>query len=80
MSDPDPTGLRAAAASLDYAEACRRQDPSYVYRPRLFIDGERWCALFGDNIHNGVCAFGETPAEAYAAFDKAWHAKVSTAS
>ena len=76
MSDSDPTGLRAAAASLDYQSACERRDPSYLYRPRLFIDGNRWCALLGENVQNGVCGFGETPAKAYAAFDEAWHAKI----
>lgn len=77
MSDDyDPAGLKAAAIGLDYAAACDRTSPSYVYRPKLFIDGDRWCALYGENIQTGVCAFGETPAKAYSAFDEAWHAEV----
>ena len=45
--------------------------PSHLYRPRLFPDGDQWCALLGDNLQEGVCGFGETPAAAMAAFDQA---------
>jgi hypothetical protein len=33
-----------------------------------------WCALFGDNLQEGVVGFGETPAKAMYAFDTAWGA------
>ena len=46
--------------------------PSTLYRPTLLPDGDRWCALFGDDLQTGVAGFGETPAQAFAAFDKAW--------
>ena len=44
-----------------------------VMRPRLFKDGNMWCALFGENLAEGVAGFGETPAKAMWAFDTAWH-------
>lgn len=52
--------------------ASRLAQPSTVYRPRVFIDGDQWCALYGENIQDGVCGFGPSPAEAMAAFDREW--------
>lgn len=46
--------------------------PSVLFRPRLFPDGDRWCALYGDNLQEGVAGFGSTPAGAMADFDQAW--------
>jgi hypothetical protein len=46
--------------------------PSVLYRPSLTLDGTMWCALYGEDLMNGVAGFGETPAEAMDAFDKAW--------
>lgn len=46
--------------------------PSAVYRPRLSIDGNQWCALYGENLQDGVAGFGDTPEAACAAFDDAW--------
>lgn len=46
--------------------------PSVVFRPKLYADGDQWCALFGENLQEGVAGFGETPAKAMWAFDKAW--------
>ena len=49
--------------------------PSVIYRPSIGIDGNRWCALYGDDLMNGVAGFGDTPAEAMADFDKNWLAE-----
>lgn len=46
--------------------------PSAVFKPVLSRDGNMWCALLGENIAEGLCAFGDTPAEAMANFDKAF--------
>lgn len=46
--------------------------PHVVHRPKLSKDGNQWCALLGDNIQEGLCAFGDTPAKAMHAFDLAW--------
>lgn len=50
--------------------------PSAVYRPRISIDGNQWCALYGDDLQKGVCGFGDSPGEAMADFDKNWRAKL----
>lgn len=45
---------------------------SAVYRPRLFIDGNMYCALYGENLQDGCAGFGETPDAAMYDFDKNW--------
>jgi hypothetical protein len=51
--------------------------PAILYRPKLSIDGNQWCALYGDNLQEGVAGFGDSPGEAMIAFDKAWWTKLS---
>lgn len=46
--------------------------PFFLLRPRMFPDGNQWCALYGDNIQEGVAAFGDTPAKAAVQFDIEW--------
>ena len=50
--------------------------PSVLYRPTLYVDGDKWCALFGENIQIGVVGFGASPDEAMRAFDTAWFEKL----
>lgn len=69
---PDYNGHIAGAEINIYQYSCELLRPSYLYKPRLLIDGDQWCALYGENLQDGVAGFGKTPAEAYAAFDKAW--------
>lgn len=38
----------------------------------VYRDGDKWCVLCGDNIQVGICGFGDTVAEALAAFQKNW--------
>ncbi len=52
------------------------ESPHYLYRPKVYQDGDMWCALLGEDIVVGICGFGASPAEACAAFDKAWYAKL----
>lgn len=52
------------------------QSPSVLYRAKIFPDGNAWCCLYGENIQEGVCAFGATPAEAVRNFDwYVWHGR-----
>ena len=48
------------------------QRPSTVYRPTLSIDGNQWCATYGENPQDGVAGFGNSPSEAMVDFDKEW--------
>ena len=49
-----------------------RTRPFYLLRPKVFPDGDQWCVLYGENIQEGVCAFGDTPAKAATQFDVEW--------
>lgn len=76
--------LRAAQEAFDISHArqmlqmeiatvgAEMQRPSVLYRPSVVPDGNKWCALYGSNLMEGVVGFGDTPAEAMAAFDHAW--------
>lgn len=47
--------------------------PSVLFRPALSIDGNKWCALYGDNLQDGVAGFGDSPDAAMRDFDTRWH-------
>lgn len=51
------------------------QRPAVLFRPSVYADGSKWCALYGADIMSGVCGFGDTPAEAMADFDKNWQSQ-----
>jgi hypothetical protein len=61
---------------LEYYTAEMQSSVAYYLRPRLSIDGNQWCALFGDNLQDGVAGFGKSPELAYADFDRAWSEKL----
>jgi len=52
------------------------QQPAVLFRPKLSIDGNMWCALYGDNLQDGVAGFGESPSKAMEDFDKNWNEKL----
>ena len=66
-----PFYVERAMCSIQEA-ASEYQRPSAVFRPTLGIDGNKWCALYGPNIQEGVCGFGDSPAEAMYDFDRNW--------
>lgn len=47
--------------------------PSILYKVKVHIDGNKWCALYGDNLQDGVAGFGDTPQEAMDDFDRNWN-------
>jgi hypothetical protein len=64
------TSFEHAAAALTY--------PSVLYRPSLSIDGDLWCARYGDDLQSGVCGFGLSPSAAMRDFDKNWYRSLNT--
>lgn len=50
--------------------------PHYLYKPTLSMDGDQWCALYGENLQDGVAGFGKSPEEAMEDFDKNWRKKL----
>lgn len=75
IPETDAGHLRASALNI-YAYTLELSRASYLYKPRLFIDGDKWCALYGENLQDGVAGFGISPYEAYADFDMAWGKKL----
>lgn len=57
------------AAIEEERVAIQKKRPCYLLRPSLKIDGDKWCALYGDNIQDGVAGFGDTPEKAFIDFD-----------
>jgi hypothetical protein len=58
------------AANLACMAEEQRMRPFYLLRPRLYPDGDMWCALYGDDLQAGVAGFGDTPEKAAEDFDK----------
>lgn len=70
-----------ACVSQEWAAAGQEQQrPSVLMRPAISIDGNQWCALYGDNLQDGVAGFGDSPDQAMREFDKAWGEKLKGAS
>ena len=46
--------------------------PSVLFKPRLFVDGNQYCALYGEDLMSGCAGFGSTAADAMADFDHNW--------
>lgn len=67
----------ASAAAQHEAAALEAQRPSVLWRPSVSIDGNKWCALYGDNLQDGVAGFGDSPAAAMVDFDRNWFAALS---
>lgn len=77
------SGIDHGASQASHAIQCAAQDvatslvrPSVLYRPTVSIDGNKWCALYGQNLAEGVAAFGDSPDEAMRGFDAAWVTKI----
>jgi hypothetical protein len=69
---PDYNGHLASAQVNIYEYSIAINQPSVLYRPKLFIDGNKWCALYGDNLQDGVAGFGDSPEKAMEDFNKNW--------
>jgi len=41
-----------------------QQSPFFKLKPKLYRNGSQWCVLYGDNIMENLCGFGNTPNEA----------------
>lgn len=89
ISEAAESALRDAFGNADHVIRCSMRDvsdafaehsrPSAVYRPTLGIDGNKWCALYGPNLMEGVCGFGDSPADAMADFDANWTKRIDRA-
>lgn len=44
-----------------------------LLKPKIFIDGNHWCVLYGDDLQAGLAGFGETPYLAILDFNKSFY-------
>jgi hypothetical protein len=70
--DPNEITIRTLRAQLQIERMAPQERPCVIHRPVLTIDGNKWQALYGDDLENGVAGYGSSPAEAMADFDAKW--------
>ena len=68
--------IHAAQEQFMHVQSCMT-DPSVIYRPKLSIDGDMWCALYGDDLQCGVAGFGVSPHAAMCDFNRAWYTSLN---
>ncbi len=63
----------------EYTESAEeKRRPSILLRPKIFIDGNQWCALYGENLQDGVAGFGDSPETAFWDFDVQFRKKLNS--
>ena len=63
----------AQQAMQEFQQAGQEQQmPSVLYKPKLFLDGNEYCVLYGENIQEGCAGFGNTPSKAMLDFNSNW--------
>ena len=58
--------------------AYEQMRPAVMFKPRLSLDGDMWCALLGDDLQVGIAGFGRSPAEAMFSFDVEFNKPAAT--
>ena len=61
--EAEQAGFAIRCAAAEY------ERHSVIFRPKIYIDGNQWCVLYGDNLQDGVAGFGDSPAKAMEDFD-----------
>ena len=54
----------ALVVEIAEVEAAVIFDRTKQYDIKLYVDGDQWCALLGENLQEGQAGFGKTPADA----------------
>ncbi len=68
----DVSHMLPAIAQEFYASAYEMRRPFVLLKPSMKPDGNQWCALYGENLQEGVAGFGDTPEKAAVQFDLEW--------
>ena len=77
IGDAYALGLVAGAKyALEHFTSLQQEQPDNIDKvcqsigAKLSLDGNAWCILLGDNLQEGTCGFGDTPADALGSFIK----------
>lgn len=49
--------------------------PHVIAQPDVYLDGDKWCALYGTNVQDGIAGFGDSVEAAMKDFDNNWKSK-----
>ena len=60
-----------AAVQADINEQAKGT-PAAIYKPKISIDGNQWCVLYGEDLQSGVAGFGDSPEKAMQDFNSNW--------
>jgi len=64
-------------AAMDQAQVAWRQMKwAVVLGARIYLDGDQWCVLHGDNMMTGIFGCGDTPEKAIEDFELAMRTAV----
>lgn len=77
MSDDSFYKERQHQSAMNFLVAQEEFSLVGLLRPKIFIDGNQWCALYGDNMQDGIAGFGDSPILAVYDFNAAWYEKIS---
>lgn len=61
------------AKNIIIENAAQYGRPSALMRPTVSLDGNMYCALYGEDLMAGVAGFGETMEAAMRDFDHNWY-------
>ncbi|MDH5570592.1 MAG: hypothetical protein OEY89_02435 [Gammaproteobacteria bacterium] len=73
----DEMGFMRHAAEMEVIVARQEFNLVAFLQPKIFIEGNMWCILYGENLQSGVAGFGDSPLDAVMDFNRAWHSKLS---
>jgi len=73
LNQGDNNRITAEAVDAIQRVSYEYMRPSVIFRPKIYQDGNQFCCLLGENIQEGITAFGNTPDEATRNFDNCWY-------
>lgn len=77
MQRLDISWLGAQAQNAISAVEMEYTRPSVMFKPKLTIDGNSYCALYGEDIMSGCAGFGATADAAMRDFDRNWQSSTA---
>lgn len=74
----DPT-LERSMSDIDNQTAQEQQEFNLfaTLKPSIQRDGNQWCVLYGENLHEGIAGFWNSPYLAIMDFNRAWYRKIT---
>ena len=68
----------AEIVSMEVDGANKRRLWAVILGLKPIKDGDRWCILYGQNLHDGIAGFGDSPVDAIQAFEHEMYKSIKT--